>query len=274
MVTLCLMQGFDVPANGSSRFEKGLIHGSNLSTGQVDEHWHQMTYSPSDVFLDVTMFLEGDKYSITEFGKPTNEIGIGSRGSLTAAVLNSFEFGRCLVVKSNITIRTTGGTWLDVLASRGPLAVFLSEDGPNLLGVSVEYWTRAFQMVKVASGTAVVGAMEKLVKTVSQEEHLTCSDNVATDDTAACYQQKLWDRFHMDKEGRTKHCYLPQIPNATHGLPTCNSEGQAQDTRQFYIDGVVAIRESQECPAPCTCDLYDVSVRERLWKPNSGWIYI
>ncbi len=56
--------------------------------------------------------------------------------------LGSFEFGKCAVIQPNVRIRDTDGAWLDIHAKTGPLVVFLSEDGPNEMGVACNYWGR------------------------------------------------------------------------------------------------------------------------------------
>ncbi len=148
VITACPMDGIMTivtDSHASFSDKTPVFMPANLDRQQADDEWGNVTLPPSEVFNYVMIYLEGERYFVREFGGRSNVVNVSTRGTLRVDVLDSFEFGRCLVIKSDLEVRSTSGTWLDISANRGPLAVFLSEDGPNWLGVSTNYWTREFE---------------------------------------------------------------------------------------------------------------------------------
>ena len=65
-------------------------------------------------------------------------------------------------------------------------------------------------------------------------------------------------------------CYLPQIKEATSGLPLCSSKEQALSTHWAYLQGKVGIESDLKCEMSCRLEGFDVTVRERVLNPLGG----
>ncbi len=78
------------------------------------------------------------------------------------------------------------------------------------------------------------------------------------------------DNIIRSLERNGSFCYMPQLKDATSGFPPCSSEEQAISTHGAYKRERIAQGKRPNCRLSCKLETFDVSVRERLWKPLLG----
>ncbi len=91
--------------------------------------------------------MGGEKFVLDTFnasGRSVIKVLDGSDVLLEEA--NSFDFGRCQVIRMGVDLNIKD-TWLEMVFRRGPVILFISEDGVNEIGVGVNYWFRSFQVM-------------------------------------------------------------------------------------------------------------------------------
>ncbi len=134
-----------------------------MTSDAVRALWHKYTYSTSELLDYVAVYWQGKTHTIGNFSTGTiNNLRIGDAW-LNVTELSTVSYGRCAVVHFDMRIKEVANIWIDVRAKLGPVLIFVTEPGPNRIGVSADYWTRGYEMLKVESGSAAVASVAKKI---------------------------------------------------------------------------------------------------------------
>ncbi len=273
-VTVCAMRGFakmassplDLPPNHWHPTTGGrdwwASSEGRLTTAEVDYLWEASTYSASELVSSIQFDSERGSLVLDSFNS-SGGISVATfegsdGGRLVAAELNSAAYGRCVVVRAEADISRPGNTALIVTLLRAPAIAFLSEDGPNRLGVSTDYWFRDFRTMSAGTGDETVASLAKTVDW-SDPVATSCLESLTAEGQSRCMEERAKAELRKGED----YCYLPQNRFLTEGLPVCRTTEQMSNTTASIVGALMAARDRGLCRQTCNFERFRRSLRQK-----------